>query len=235
MLASRNSSQNQQIKVALASEGKQWLTPAALSQACKRARFHWTAFQRHTQDLTKSYSKDRKSIISDVSNLKTCLFLLHQTVKAFAVKPGIKNPMNSLLFSYIAGWGKLLSLFRRGSCRRQAQGCLGQKEQYCQNQQHKHQNSFSISCPASWQSSCPSATAQGKVSHRRSNWNRDEHWDRFPRRASLAEQLEPDLLPLYYKNMKTYSLLNSTCKWFQGDWERGTLNNRTWLEGLDLI
>lgn len=36
--------------------------------------------------------------------------------------------------------------------------------------------------------------------------------DRFPRRVSLADQLEPDLLPLYYKNIKTYSLLNSTCK-----------------------
>lgn len=59
--------------------------------------------------------------------------------------------------------------------------------------------------------------------------------DRFPRRVSLAEQLEPDLLPLYYKNMKTYSLLNSTCKWFERDRGKGTLNNRTWLEGLDLI
>ena len=25
--------------------------------------------------------------------------------------------------------------------------------------------------------------------------------DRFPLRVSLAEQLEPDLLPIYYKNM----------------------------------
>lgn len=59
--------------------------------------------------------------------------------------------------------------------------------------------------------------------------------NRFPRRASLAEQLQLDLLPLYYKNIKTYSLLNSTCKWFQRDWEKGTLNNRTWLGGLELI
>lgn len=28
--------------------------------------------------------------------------------------------------------------------------------------------------------------------------------DRFPRRVSLADQLEPDLLPLYYKNIKTF-------------------------------
>lgn len=28
--------------------------------------------------------------------------------------------------------------------------------------------------------------------------------DRFPWRVSLADQLEPDLRPLYYKNIKTF-------------------------------
>lgn len=72
MLASRNRGQSQWTEVALALEGKQWLTPAALSQTCKQARFQKTAFQRHIQDLTKSYSKDRKPFTGDVSRMKTC-------------------------------------------------------------------------------------------------------------------------------------------------------------------
>lgn len=183
MPASRNSSQNQQTEVALESEGTQWLTPAALSQTYKRVRFQSTAFQRHIQDLTKSYSKDRKPFVLD-SNRQQRHFQWSQWI---------------LPFLY-TGQGKAAFLVQQRQLL-EGRGLSGVEGAVLPNQQHKHGNSFSISSPACWQSSCPSAKAQGKVSHCRSNWTEVNTGDRFPRKVSLAELLEPDLLPLYYKNI----------------------------------